>query len=69
MGNGKRSEAVGDQSVGGIIGGNAHLDAIPDHHFDPMLFHSSRKYAPNNDVVVTLDFHGATTEDFGDFPL
>jgi len=51
--------------VGGVIGGYADLDPIADHDLDSVFFHSSGQYTPYSDVIVTLDFHIASTQDSG----
>jgi hypothetical protein len=55
--------------VGGIIGGDADLDAVSNHNLDSVFFHSSGQHTPYSDVIVTLDFHIASTQDFGNRTL
>lgn len=52
--------------MGCIVRGYADLDAVPDHYLDSMFFHSSGQHAFDRDIVVTLDFHGASTQDLDD---
>jgi len=56
-------KSVGYKAVGSIIWGDADLDTVSNHHFDPVLFHAPGKDAPNCDVVLTFNFHGAATKD------
>ena len=51
--------------MGGVIRGYADLDSIADHDLDSVFFHSSGQHTPYSDVIVTLDFHIASTQDFG----
>ena len=53
----------------GVVGGDADLDPVADHHLDTVLFHSSGKHTPDHDVIITLDFHGAAAQNLGDRTL
>jgi hypothetical protein len=55
--------------MGCVIGGDADLDTIPNHNLDSVFLHSSGKHAPYGDVVVTLNFHCAATQNLGNFAL
>ena len=55
--------------MGCIVGRYTHLNTVPDHHLDSVLFHPSRKHPPDCDVVIAMDFHGTTTEDLCDYAL
>ncbi len=55
--------------MGRIVGGNADLNPVTNHNLDPVLFHPAGKHTPYSEIIVTLDFHGAATEDLGDHPF
>ena len=55
--------------MGGIVGRDADLNLVSDHDLDPVFFHPAGKHAPHGNIVVTLDFHGAATQDLGDNSL
>ena len=50
--------------MGGIIGGDTDLDAVSNHNFDSMFFHSSGQYTPYDNIIITLDFHRTAPQDF-----
>lgn len=62
-------KAVGYKAVGSIVWGDAHLDTISNHDFDPVFFHTSGKDPPDGNVVFTLNFHGPASQDPGDGAL
>jgi hypothetical protein len=41
-----RSEAVRDQSVGGVMGRDADLYAVSHHDLDPVFFHAAGEDGP-----------------------
>ena len=43
--------------MGCVIRGNTYPDSITFYHLNPILFHPSRKNTPDNDIIVTFDFH------------
>jgi len=51
--------------VRGVIGGDAYLNTITLDDLDPVLFHSSRKDAPDNNLIVAFNFHIAPTQHSG----
>ena len=62
-------KAVGYKAVGSIVWGDADLDTVSNHNFDPVLFHTPGKDCPNRNVVLTFNFHGAATKDPGNSAL
>lgn len=55
--------AVGNETVGGIIGRYAHLYPVTDHNLDAVLLHAAGESASDGHIVVTLDFHNAAPKD------
>jgi hypothetical protein len=53
--------------VGGVIRGNAYLDAVSNHHLDAVLFHAAGKAPADGHVIITLDFHNTAPQDPGYF--
>ncbi len=51
--------------MGCIIRRYADLNTVADHHFDPVLFHSTRKNASYRDVIFAMNFHGTTAKNLG----
>ena len=62
-------EAVSDDSMCGIIGGNTYLYPVPFYNPYSVLFHPARKHGPHGHVVVAFDFHSSATQDLGDHTL
>ncbi len=62
-------ESVSYQTMRCVIWRHADLDPVSHHHLYPVLFHASRKDTPDCDIIVTLNFHGATTQNPGDYTL
>ena len=62
-------EAVGYQAVGCIVRRDADLNAVSNHDLNSVFLHSSRKHTPYGNVVITLDIHGAATQNLGDNTL
>jgi hypothetical protein len=58
-------KAVGDQSMGGVIGGYADLYPIALYYLDPVFFHAAGKDAGNYNIIIALNFHGASAHDPG----
>ncbi len=61
--------AVGYDSMGGIIRGDAYLDPIPFYDSDSVLFHAAGKNGPHSYTVVAFDFHTPATQDPGNHTL
>lgn len=43
-----------------IVWGDTDLDAISFDDFNPMLFHPTGEYAPDDDLVIAFYLHGPT---------
>jgi len=55
----------GYDTVGRIIGGDTHLDPISLDNLDTVFLHTPRQNPSYGDIIITLDFHGSSTEDPG----
>ena len=45
-----------------VVRRDADLDTVSDHDLDSVSLHSSGKYAPYRDVIITLNLHGTATQ-------
>ena len=54
-------KAVGDQAMGRIVGRDTYLYPVSNHDLNAVFLHPSGEHTPYGDVVITLNFHGATT--------
>lgn len=52
--------------MGGVIWGDADLDAITFYDLDPVLFHPTGKNTSDRDLIVAFYFHGSATQYPGD---
>jgi hypothetical protein len=62
---GEGLKAVGNQAMGCIVGRYADLNAVANHHLDPVFFHSAGQNTSHRDVIFTVNFHGTTAKDLG----
>src|SRR4030042_5611610 len=56
----------GDESVGGVIGGETHLDPVPGNHADPEAAHSARELRGHRLPRLEGDLVAAAAEDLFD---
>ena len=45
--------------MGGVVGRDADLHAIPYHNFNPVFLHPSGEHTSYGDIVIAFYFHGA----------
>lgn len=51
-------KAIGYKAMGCIIGGYAYLYPVSLYNLDPVFFHAAGKHPCDNDIIITLNFHG-----------
>jgi len=55
--------------MGCVVRRDTHLNFVSNHDLDPVLFHPSGKYTPDDHTIFALDFHAAAPQDFSDDSL
>jgi hypothetical protein len=59
----------GNDAVRGIIGGDAHLNAIAFHHPDLSLLHPAAEYPPHDGTIVAFYLQGSPAHNLCHHPF
>lgn len=55
-------ESKGYDAMGGIIGGDADLNAVTFYDLNPVLLHAAGENTSDNDLIIAFDFHSPATQ-------